>query len=240
MVESKLVVGQRIVYKGDMANSPGDGAVVAVRKSEAESKMFAMDYAAGKLVRFDSSVSYDIVLDDGRRFAGVYESNIGGEFGNKSCRFMLADGQADAAELAKLEAGVAIRQAELKAKADEAAEVMRAAMALAEATGKAMGLMPVAEFAESGKRGSAAAWNLRQELKAAGIKARVKQDRYSSIDVILTSDADKEAVKQIMAKYKAGYFDGMDDCYKYDSSAWGRVFGDVQYVSGTSVEGYSF
>jgi hypothetical protein len=240
MSNSLLFVGQRIVYKGDMANASGQGAIVELRKNERAGQMFSMDFKAGKLVPFDSSVSYDVVLDDGRHFPGVYESNIGGEFNNKSCRFMVAEGQADAGEIAELMMKVTLRRAALKAKADEVAAVFAKAQAAALEAGKAMGLIPEAEFKAAGKRGSAAAWNLRQELKAAGIKARVKQPNYYAIDVVLSDDADKAAAKKIMAKYQAGHFDGMTDCYEYDPSAWGSVFGDVRYVSGQSVEGYSF
>lgn len=240
MLKEKLSVGQRIAYKGDMANCPGDGAIVALRQNENSGQMYSMDFAAGKLVPFDSSVSYDIVLDDGREFKGVYEANIGGEFNNKSKRFMLIEGEADAAEVAKLQAGVALRNADLKAKAEEVAKVFAKAKAAALEAGLAIGLIPVEEFAKSGKRGSAAAYNLRAELKAAGIKARVKQDSYTAINVIVANDADKPAVKKIMGKYEAGNFDPSDDSYKYDPSAWGSVFGDVQYVFGRSVEGYSF
>ena len=33
---------------------------------------------------------------------------------------------------------------------------------------------------------------------------------------------------------------GMTDSYEYSPGAWGRVFGDVRYVFGRSVQGYSF
>ena len=56
----KIVLGQKIVYKGDMANIDGKGAVVAVVPKPAPSgglvgKMFSMDFSAGKLVPVDDS-----------------------------------------------------------------------------------------------------------------------------------------------------------------------------------------
>jgi hypothetical protein len=235
---SKIQVGQRIAYKGDMANSPGYGMVVAVRQQENSGRMFSM--SGGGLEPIDDSESYDIVLGDGRKFAAVYGANIGGEFGNKSKRFMLEEGVGSVEEVNAMIAGHAIAQAEALVKKAEKQAAFEKAKEAAKAAGKALGLIPVDEFKASGKRGSAAAWNLRQELKAAGIKCSVKQDGFTSIDVKLADDKDKEAAKVICDKYEAGSFDGMTDCYEYSPNPWGSVFGDVRYVFGRSVEGYSF
>lgn len=241
----KIVLGQKIVYKGDMANSPGEGAVVAVVAKQAcpsglVGKMYSMDFGAGKLVPVDDSFSFDVALEDGRMMRGLFESCIGGEFSNKTKRFMLAEGVASAEEIAGLLAGVALKKAADEAAAKAKSEAFAAAKAEALAAGLKLGLIPEAEFNKSGKRGSAAAYNLRAELKAAGIKASVKQDGYSALRVKVESNDSKEAVKLIMGKYKAGNFDGMSDCYEYSPCAWGAVFGDVQYVFGSSVEGYLF
>lgn len=225
-VSSKIVMGQRMVYKGDMANSSGRGAVVGVRANGVAGRMYSMNFGSGQLEPFDSSVSYDIALDDGRAMNGVYVSNIGGEFNNKSCRFMLAEGVADAAEVAALQAGVAMKVASDKAKQDEQAAAFNKAKAEAAAAGRKLGLTPVAEFS---KRGSAAASNLRAELKAAGIKASVRQDGYSAIRVSVSTE-DVQAAQQIARKYEAGSFSGMTDCYEYSPGAWGSVFGDARYV----------
>ncbi len=228
-VSSKIGMGQRMVYKGDMANEPGKGAVVNIRSNGTAGRMYSINFGSGKLEPFDSSVSFDIALDDGRLFPGVYVSNIGGEFSNKSCRFMLGEGVAGAAELAALEACVALKIASDKAIADEQRAAKVANMAAAKVAGLALGLIPEADFAKSGKRGSAAAWNLRAELKAAGIKARVKQDGYSALSVWVAA-GDVGKAKDIGDKYEAGRFDAMSDCYNFAPGAWGEVFGDVRYV----------
>jgi hypothetical protein len=139
----------------------------------------------------------------------------------------LQDEVVDAAEVAAVLAKAVLQQAALKAKADEVAAAFVVAMGQAEKDGIALGLIPEGVFNKSGKRGSAAAFNLRAELKAAGIKAKVKQDGYSALNVWAV---DMEAAQKIASKYKAGGFDSMSDCYDYDPSAWGKVFGDVQYV----------
>lgn len=229
-VSSKIEVGQAIIYKGDMANYPGNGAVVALRQNGTAGRMYSVNFGAGKLEPIDTSVSYDIALADGRQMSGVYASRIGGEFSNKTCRFMLGDGMLTGDEVAALLAGVAMKRASDKAKADEAKAAFEAAKAAALEAGKKLGLIPEAEFRKAGKRGSAAAANMRAELKAAGFKCGVKQDGYTCINVVAQADADMDKVKAITSKYKAGSFDGMSDCYGYDPSAWGSVFGDVQYV----------
>lgn len=225
-VSSKIEVGQRMTYKGDMANASGSGAVVAVRISAKPGSLYRMDFGMGALVPIDDSRTYDLVLSDGRRFNAINEGNIGGEFGNKSCRFMLEDGKADAEEIAGLLAGVSLKIASDRAKADAKKAAFEKAKAEAEAQGRKIGLIPEAEFK---KRGSAAAYNLRAELKAAGIKASVKQDGYTCINVWAPAEQ-TEAADAIARKYKAGNFDGMTDCYDYSPGAWGSVFGDVQYV----------
>jgi len=232
----QIQVGQRIYYKGDMANASGSGVVVNIRRNASPSipgvqiRSYAMDLKRGALVPFDSSVSYDVLLEDGRQFNAVYSSNIGGTAADKSCRFMLVEGEADGEEIAGLQANAALRDARLKAKATEVAAIFAKAQEAARATGVKLGLTPVAEFKG---RGSAAASNLRKELKAAGVKASTTQDGYTCIRVRLDAGATPEQItnaKTISAKYKAGSFDGMADMYEYDPSTWGSVFGDVRYV----------
>jgi hypothetical protein len=221
-------VGQKIIYKGDMANASGQGAIVAIRNHSMAGTSYTMNWKSGQLEPFDSSKSFDVALDDGRKFNAVMIANIGGEFSNKSKRFMLDEGMENADGIAALIASVEAREIDLKQKAAEAAAIFKAAQEAAKVAGLKLGLIPQADFT---KRGSAAAYNLRLELKAAGIKASVNNK--SSINVTLQKDASDEQVqiaKQIGSKYKAGSFDGMTDCYDYDPSAWGTVFGDSDYV----------
>ena len=231
----KIVKGQKIIYKGDMANNPGEGAIVALVPKPVYSgglvgKMFSMDFGAGKLVPVDDSFTYDVALDDGRQFRGVYISNIGGEFGNKSCRFMLAEGVASEEEIAGLLAGVALKKAADEAKEKAKNEAFAAAKAEALEAGLKIGLITQEKFREMGKRGSPAAYNLRVNLKAAGIKARVVQDGYSAIRVYVAEEKNLEAAKVLADKYEDGYFDGMQDMHVSVPNPWGSAFGQVDYV----------
>ena len=88
----------------------------------------------------------------------------------------------------------------------------------------------VIKFREMGKRGSPAAYNLRVNLKAAGIKARVVQDGYSAIRVYVAEEKNLEAAKVLADKYEDGYFDGMQDMHVSVPNPWGSAFGQVDYV----------
>lgn len=226
-----ITVGTPIFYKGDMANEEGYGAVVAVVTRANTLRAFTMNWASSRMEEFDASVSYDIVLEDGRRFPGVFVSNIGGTRDDKTCRFMLVDALPwGGSSIDALLAGATARDELAKVAAKAKSEAFEKSKAAALEAGKAMGLIPEAEFKATGKRGMAATFNLRAELKANGIKARVKADGYTSIDVDLADAADYEKAKAIGRKYEAGSFDGMTDCYEYRPGAWGEVFGDVRYV----------
>lgn len=227
-----LVIGQRvycilycILYGGNY------GTIVEIRGEQSASSCRVLGGGVGVM---GGSANVDIVWDDGSRSGMLPESLVRG-----SVQWKRFDEVASAEQVAERIAAAAIYAAQEKAKADAKRAAFERAKDAARAAGLALGLLPEAEFRAAGKRGTAAAYNLRLELKAAGIKASVSGD-YNSIRVGLKNNADKERAKEIMAKYKAGSFDGMADCYEYDPSAWGSVFGDVQYVFGSSVEGYCF
>lgn len=177
----------------------------------------------GGVIMTGGSCHVDIIWDNGSQSPHVPECIILG------VQWKLFDEIVGAEEIAAAQANSVIFTAQQKAKADAERIAKAAADAAALEAGRAVGLIPESEFRTSGKRGSAAASNLRAELKAVGIKARVKQDGYSALNVWVSAD-NLAAAKTIAAKYKAGNFDGMTDCYEYSTSAWGRVFGDVQYV----------
>ena len=120
-----IALGQRIIYKGDMANLSGEGAVVAVNAHQPVGKMYSIDWAAGAMVPVDSSRSYDVALEDGRMIPAVYPSSIGGSFSDKSSRFMLAEGVVGEAEIAALFAGVEAKKASDKAAAAARARAVR-------------------------------------------------------------------------------------------------------------------
>lgn len=92
---------------------------------------------------------------------------------------------------------------------------------------------PKAKPASAYKTSAAqAAANLRAELKAAfpGVKFSVKSSTYSggnSIDASWVDGPSNEAVESIAKNYQAGDFDGMDDCYHYNNSAFSQAFREV-------------
>lgn len=222
-MQETLTIGQRVVYKGDMANASGKGAIVAVDHNAPAHRMIF-----GRSLEL-CTTQVDVILDDGRSIPRVSAQSIGGEFHDKTCRFMLADGVASENELAALRAGADARVATQKAMKAAAETALATARNEARAAGLKLGLMPIDEFQASGKRGSAAAHNLRAELKAAGIKASVKQRDTGSLDVTVARD-DFDRAEAISRKYQGGDFNGMTDSYEYRRNAWGDVFGDVRYV----------
>lgn len=83
----------------------------------------------------------------------------------------------------------------------------------------------------------AAAKNIRAELAAAfpGVKFSVRGRTASMMDAIDVSWTDgpmTAQVDEIIGKYAAGSFNGMDDSYNYSVSVWNDCFGDAKYVSG--------
>ena len=81
-----------------------------------------------------------------------------------------------------------------------------------------------------------AAKNIRIELKRAfpAVAFRVTTKRFSmgnSISVKWIDGPTSEQVDRIINKYSAGSFDGMTDCYNYESNAWTEAFGSGKYVS---------
>ena len=81
----------------------------------------------------------------------------------------------------------------------------------------------------------AAARNIRKELAAAfpGVKFSVRNSRYSggnSLRVAWMDGPQTAQVDEIVSKYEFGRFDGMDDSYRFNDSAWTDAFGGAYYV----------
>lgn len=225
---ANLVIGQRvycILYGGKY------GTIYEIAGEQDVASIRSM--GGGVMVtggRADISVAWD----RGGKSVRVPEAIVRG------VQWRIFDEVVSAEKVAEALTNCAIYEAQIKAKAEEAVQVMRAAMDVARVEGQKLGLIAEADFQTMNKRGSAAAYNLRTELKKAGIKSSVKADGYNSLNVTIENDKDADAAKSIMMKYKAGRFDGMTDSYEYDSCAWGKVFGDVQYVFGRKTNGNSF
>ncbi len=213
---ASIQVGQRVSTN---LYGRGMGTVVAVYGQPDAGSVRSL---AGGAVMSGGGCEVDIVFDDGRQSKRLPECILRG------VQWKIYDDVVGAGAVADAIAKAALFDAQESAKKAAAAAAFAAAKDEARAAGVAMGLMPEADFRAAGKRGTAAAYNLRAELKRAGIKARVKGD-YSSLAVYV-AESDLAAAKQIAGKYEAGNFDGMTDCYNYSPSAWGDVFGDVRYV----------
>lgn len=222
----KIEVG-RVVYT-NLYNS-GRGVIYQVLGEPAPESVQSL---GGGIVMAGGQCEVNIAFESGGRSQRLPECILMG------VQWRLLDEVKSPEQVAEILANSLAYEAEQKAKEDEKKAAFKAAAERAREKGKALGLIPEAEFRAAGKRGSAAASNLRAELKLAGIKARVKQDGYSCINVYIADEAQREAAKEIALKYKAGNFDGMSDCYDYDPCPWGSVFGDVQYVFVMSDRGY--
>ncbi len=74
------------------------------------------------------------------------------------------------------------------------------------------------------------AQNIRASFKLAGIKASVRKDGHSCINIILADARNLEKAEEIAFRFKAGHFDGMQDCYEYRRTPFTEAFGDVEYI----------
>lgn len=134
----------------------------------------------------------------------------------------------------KLAAERAERDAKNKAEAE--AHASAKAKAVAEIRQQYPWAEPPGKLSEPAR----AAKNIRTELSKAfhGVKFSVTSDRYSmgnSVDVRWTDGPTPKQVREITGKYQGGYFNGMEDIYEYDRSAYGAavsdVLGQAKYVS---------
>jgi hypothetical protein len=213
-----LVIGQRvycILYGGRF------GTIVEIQGEQSAGSCRVLGGGVGVM---GGSAYVSVAWDNGSQSDRLPESLVRG-----SVQWKRFDEVVSAEQVAERIAAAAVYAAQQKAKADAERAAFERAKEAAKADGLALGLIPEAEFMAAGKRGTAAAANLRAELKQAGIKARVNGD-YNSVNVYVADPAQIEKANEIGRKYKAGSFDGMTDCYDYDPCAWGSVFGDVQYV----------
>lgn len=81
-----------------------------------------------------------------------------------------------------------------------------------------------------------AAKNIRIELKRAfpKLKFSVRSESFAggnAIRISWTDGATEAQVSEITNKYSGGSFDGMTDCYNYESDTWTESFGSAKYIS---------
>lgn len=74
--------------------------------------------------------------------------------------------------------------------------------------------------------------NIRRELKAKfpGVKFSVRKRSYDSVSVNWTDGPTEEQIKEVTAKYRDSYFDGMQDMSVSCSSPFNEIYGGVGYV----------
>lgn len=85
---------------------------------------------------------------------------------------------------------------------------------------------------EGASGGKLVAINLRILLKEAfpGVKFSVRSD-YSHVGISWVDGPTEKRVQEVVDRFSAGRFDGMEDIYKYEATAWGELFGSVEYDS---------
>jgi hypothetical protein len=193
-------IGQMVRYTGDMANSPGVGAVVTIRS--------ASQYGPQ---------SYDVALEDGREFRGTHLDGS---------RWVVLDAVADAATVEILRAGVTAREATLKAQktaaeqafADTVRKLREQYQHLEQGAGPVVAARNIRS--ELKLRFPSVKFTVRTQKYSGG----------DSVSIVWTDGPTSEQVKAIADKYAGGWFDGMTDCYEYKRSPWTELFGEARYV----------
>lgn len=87
------------------------------------------------------------------------------------------------------------------------------------------------QLGEQERGGVPAAKNVRRDLKKVfpGIKFSVKSS-YDTINVSWLDGPTRSEVEAVIEKYENGKFDGMTDCFNFDTSPFNAVFGGCRYT----------
>jgi hypothetical protein len=201
--QALFLVGSAVDYTGDMANLPGEGGIVGVSSD-------------GKYA--------SMILSDGRRISQFPTALMGRPENRRGCAVcIIVTGETLSDDtIAKLHTAAALRDAQTMAGEIEEAKARDTEREQLDAQ--------YPDF-ERGRGAKVAATNLRKVLKArfTGVKFSVRRDG-SSIDIRWTDGPIESAVKEAIARFKAGRFDGMTDCYEYDRDVWHDLFGSAQYI----------
>jgi len=218
-----IQVGQRIhciLYGGQ------DGIVFNIRGQQDPGSIRLL---GGGCVVMGGRASFDVVFDNGTESLGVPEGIVRGV----QWRIM--------PEIATTEEVTAMRGAAIIQKNADDDERKRKTEEFAAGVQRLRNDSKYSHLKQTEKDAklygcTLAASNIRAELKRAfpGVKFSVRSDKFSggdSIDVSWTDGPTTEQVRAIVNKYKAGSFDGMTDCYDYESRPWTSVFGDAKYTN---------
>jgi hypothetical protein len=204
MKAATVQTGTRVRYSGDMANHSGRGAVIGMQGH----------YAV-------------VALEDGRKLQ-PFVQQIEPASASRA-RFSVIEGElATPEEIAVLVTGCAIARAQAETARTAAAEAFTAEVERLKTDSQYSHLT-------QGQGSGIAAKNIRAELRKAypKVKFSVRKDGYSAINITIPKGAGVsccEVTETVMSRYKAGYFNGMEDIYEYSRTPWGEVFGSVQYI----------
>lgn len=167
--------------------------------------------------------NFDIIWDNDTESRHIPES-----LARSSVQWRLYDDVASVEEIAEAQTRLAIATARRKADTDEANRVFKAEKE------RLKGAYPELVLADKepyeNKRVAA---NLRILLKKTfpKVKFSVRSSRHGSTHVSWKDGPTKDQVEKITDKFKAGHFDGMEDCYKYQETPWTCLFGSVEYLN---------
>lgn len=212
-----LMPGRRvhcILYGGK------DGTIVAVHGEQNPGSCRTVMDGVGVT---GGQARFDIVWDDDSQSIALPEALI-----RRSVQWSILDESVDQTAVANAISRAAIEKARREAEAKAAkAQFEAARTALLEGHSKLRKVGPDEPL--SGAKLVAA--NMRILLKEAFPKAKftVRSD-YDSVRIGWIDGPTGLEVDEIAAKFKAGHFDGMTDCYEYNESPWGEVFGSAKYL----------
>lgn len=224
-VAAQIQIGRRVIHHGAYGARQA-GVIVAVRGTPGAN----LDKRVGIMSFINpNACAFDVVTFDGYRFES-----------RESCIDRPGIGCIELLDKVHGPRVIAVAEAAvIERRAREATEAAIAKQKHADAIERVKAENPHLIPIPAGQYGGAvhAAKNIRKELKAAGIKASVRSDRFAggdSIDVRLpygTADEVMQAADAIAKKYRGGHFNAMEDIYEYGNSPWCDVFGDAKYVS---------
>lgn len=194
-------VGRMVKYTGDMANSPGIGAVIAIRP-------------AGP---YNAYQSYDVALEDGREFCATHLDGS---------RWVILDEYAVGDTLEILRAGIGARKATQQAQQSAAKQAFAEAVAKLRKDYQHLTQGDGPVIAAKNMR-----IELKRAFPGVAFAVRTsKYSGGNSVNISWQDGPNAQQVKRIADKYAGGWFDGMTDSYEHKRSPWTEVFGEARYV----------
>ena len=212
-----VVVGSRVVCA---LHYCGAGIVFAVH---GESRPSAVRVVMDDVGVQGGSARYDVVFDNGSISYQVPESILRG------LQWTLSDEVASAEDIAAALAHSAIVTAQSEA-ATQQRQSAHAATIAQYKTDPAYKHLSQGDDCYSGKL---AAKNIRAALRQTfkGVKFSVRVESYGSVGVRWEDGPTAAAIEEVTGKYQAGSFNGMEDIYEYEPSAWNEIFGGAKFLS---------